>query len=73
MLDDLGAPATIATTGGRFYGFVVSVGLLPATVAASWLANTWDQNAGITTSSPLGAYIDNVALRWTLESLGLSA
>src|SRR5262245_64012759 len=32
-LDELGSPATMATAGGRFFGFVVG-GSLPATVAA---------------------------------------
>lgn len=45
---------TVATTGGRFFGFVVG-GALPVTVAASWLASTWDQNAGTWILSPIGA------------------
>ena len=38
-LDELGSPATMASAGGRFFGFVVGE-TLPATVAASWLATT---------------------------------
>src|ERR1043166_1921930 len=45
LLDDIGSPATIASAGGRFFGFVVG-GALPATGAASNLAAAWDQNAG---------------------------
>ena len=44
LLDEVGSPATVATTGGRFFGFVVG-GALPATVAANMLAAAWDQNA----------------------------
>src|SRR5258708_37139359 len=45
-LDELGSPATMATAGGRFFGFVIG-GSLPVTVAANWLAAAWDQNAGL--------------------------
>ena len=44
LLDEIGSPATIATTGGRLFGGVIG-GALPTTVAAHWLADAWDQNA----------------------------
>src|SRR6516164_116616 len=44
-LDEFGSPATMASAGGRFFGFVIG-GSLPVTVAANWLAAAWDQNAG---------------------------
>src|SRR5205809_946584 len=50
-LDARGSPATIASAGGRFFGFVVG-GSLPAAVAANVLAAAWDQNAGITVLAP---------------------
>ena len=46
LLDEVGSPATMASAGGRFFGFVVGSSL-PATVAANFLAAAWDQNAGI--------------------------
>lgn len=69
-LDRVGSPATVATTGGRFFGFVVG-GTLPVTVAASWLASAWDQNAGNWTLSPIAAELEVVAAAWLLEILDL--
>jgi glutamate/tyrosine decarboxylase-like PLP-dependent enzyme len=62
-LDEIGSPATMASAGGRFFGFVTG-GALPATVAANWLAAAWDQNGGMVVSSPTNAALENVALRW---------
>src|ERR1700733_3003633 len=42
-LDQLGAPATIASTGRRYFGFVIG-GSLPAALAANWIVSAWDQN-----------------------------
>lgn len=69
-LDRLGSPATVATTGGRFFGFVVG-GALPVTVAASWLASAWDQNAGTWVLSPIAAELEEVAAGWLLEIFDL--
>lgn len=70
MLDDLGSPATLATTGGRYFGFVIG-GALPASLAASWLASAWDQNAALRVMSPVAAELEEVALSWVCEALGL--
>src|ERR1700675_2411801 len=61
-LDEIGSPATMASAGGRFFGFVIG-GALPATVAANWLAPTWDQNAGLVVTSPTNAALENISLR----------
>jgi glutamate/tyrosine decarboxylase-like PLP-dependent enzyme len=70
LLDEIGSPATVASAGGRFFGFVVG-GSLPVTVAASGLATAWDQNAGIVALSPIAARLEDVAMRWLLDVLGL--
>src|SRR5690349_11998656 len=57
LLDEAGSPATVATAGGRYYGFVIG-GSLPATLAANWLAGAWDQNAGLAMASPAAARIE---------------
>lgn len=69
-LDTLGSPATTATAGPRYFGFVTG-GALPVSVAAGVLALAWDQNAFSSTSSPAGALFEEVALRWLGELLGL--
>jgi len=70
MLDNFGAPATVATTGGRYFGFVIG-GTLPASQAASWLANAWDQNTALRVMSPVAAELEEVVLQWVCEALGL--
>ena len=70
LLDEVGSPATMASAGGRFFGFVVG-GALPAAVAASWLATAWDQNAGIVVLSPIAAKLEEIAMHWLLELFGL--
>ena len=70
LLDEVGSPATMASAGPRFFGFVIG-GSLPVTVAASWLATAWDQNAGAYTASPVAAVLEQVAQRWLIELFGL--
>jgi glutamate/tyrosine decarboxylase-like PLP-dependent enzyme len=70
LLDDAGSPATMGSTSPRYFGFVCG-GVLPVALAASWLLAAWDQNAGLTALSPAAAYLDDVALRWVCDALGL--
>jgi len=69
-LDARGSPATIASAGGRFFGFVVG-GSVPAALAANVLAAAWDQDAGMTVLAPGAVAIEAVALRWLLDALHL--
>ena len=70
LLDEIASPATVATSGGRFFGFVTGSSL-PATLAANWLAGAWDQNAGGVIQSPAAARLEEVATQWMLDVLGL--
>ena len=70
MLDEIGSPATVASTGGRYFGFVIG-GSLPVVTAANWLASAWDQNAALRVMSPIAAELEEVVLRWVCEAFGL--
>jgi glutamate/tyrosine decarboxylase-like PLP-dependent enzyme len=72
LLDEVGAPATMAMAGPRFFGFVIGGGL-PVSVAANWLTTVWDQNSGLWSPTPATATLEEVALRWLVELLGLPA
>lgn len=66
ILDKYISPATLATTGPRFFGYVIG-GAYPVTVGASWMAAAWDQNAGLYEPTPGAAYIEEIALKWLLD------
>jgi glutamate/tyrosine decarboxylase-like PLP-dependent enzyme len=72
FLDEFGSPATVASAGGRYFGFVTGAAL-PAAVAAHQLATAWDQNAFSFTSSPAAALFDECATRWLRGIFGLPA
>ena len=69
-LDEIGSAATSATTGGRYFGFV-NGGMVPAALAANWLAGAWNQNAALRVMSPIAAELEEVVLCWVCEALGL--
>src|SRR5579859_5795445 len=72
LLDDLGSPATVASTGGRYFGFVIG-GTLPAAMAANWLAGAWGQNVALRVMSPVAAELEDVVLGWICDALRLPA
>jgi glutamate/tyrosine decarboxylase-like PLP-dependent enzyme len=71
-LADAAADGTVASTGPRYFGFVIG-GNLPAAHAADWLVSTWDQNPAVFVMSPLVAVIEEIAAGWLREIAGLPA
>lgn len=69
-LANAGMEGAIASTGPRYFGFVVG-GNLPAAVAADWLVSAWDQNSGIYALSPLVSVIEQITGSWLRELAGL--
>ncbi len=79
--DDLGVvseliaaaePGVMGTQTGRYFGFVIG-SALPASIAADWLAATWDQNAFSVVSSPVAAAVETVVAKWLAALLRLPA
>jgi glutamate/tyrosine decarboxylase-like PLP-dependent enzyme/acyl-CoA thioesterase FadM len=70
LLDEFGSPATVMSTGSRYFGYVTG-GALPAALAANWLAGTWDQNTALSIMSPIGARLEEIALSWLREIFDL--
>src|SRR5690349_22792133 len=63
-------PGVIASSSGRFFGFVIG-GATPAALAADWLTSVWDQNAGLYVIGPAAGVVEETAGRWLADLLGL--
>jgi glutamate/tyrosine decarboxylase-like PLP-dependent enzyme len=70
LLDRVAAPATVGSGGGRYFGFV-NGGVLPAALAADWMASAWGQNTALRVMSPAAAALEDIVLRWVTDLLGL--
>jgi glutamate/tyrosine decarboxylase-like PLP-dependent enzyme len=69
LLDEIGSPATLASTGRRYFGYVTG-GVLPAALAANWMAGVWDQNAY---HSALVEKLEEITFGWMKQIFGLPA
>jgi glutamate/tyrosine decarboxylase-like PLP-dependent enzyme len=72
LLADVGGPATVASTGSAYFGFVTG-GTHPSALGAAWLADAWDQNAALPVMSPVATRLYAVARDWLVDLLGLPA
>lgn len=69
-LHEYGSPATVAQTGGRYFGFV-NGNVIPTSLAARWLADTWDQNPALYVISPIVAKLEQVCENWLTDLFAL--
>lgn len=70
LLHEYGSPATVAQTGGRYFGFV-NGGAIPVSVAAKWLSDVWDQNTALYVISPIVSKLEELCENWLTELFGL--
>ncbi|KVM56545.1 pyridoxal-dependent decarboxylase [Burkholderia ubonensis] len=70
LLDGAGSPATVASNGPNYFGFVIGAAL-PAAAAAERLMLAWDQCASSFDNSPVAATIERQAARWVVDALDL--
>jgi glutamate/tyrosine decarboxylase-like PLP-dependent enzyme len=70
LLDTYGSPNTVASQGGRYFGFVTG-GVTPAALAAKLLGTAWDQNNAARLGSPIAAKLEEVALEWLRQLFAL--
>ncbi len=71
LMQKAGAPATMASAAGRYFGYVIG-GALPAASGARALLSAWDQCANADTG-PSVMQMEQTAVRWIVDLLGLPA
>lgn len=69
-LHQYGSPATVSQIGGRYFG-LVNGGVVPAALAAKWLADFWDQNTPLYVTSPIVSKLESVVENWLKQLFGL--
>ena len=70
LLNQYGSPATTATLGGRYFGFVTG-SVVPIGLAAKSLATFWDQAPALNVLSPVGSKLEAVVEKWFIEIFNL--
>lgn len=63
QLNTYGSPATVASLGGRYFGFVCG-SAVPVGLAAKALATFWDQSPTMHVLSPIGSKLEAVTEDW---------
>ncbi|MDF7776064.1 pyridoxal-dependent decarboxylase [Sphingomonas sp. AOB5] len=71
-LIDKATPGIRASTGPRFFGWVIG-NSHPTGVAADWLTSAWGQNGGNLIAAPAASAVEKVAADWLLDLLHLPA
>jgi glutamate/tyrosine decarboxylase-like PLP-dependent enzyme len=67
---DRGLPASVSSSGPRFFHFVIG-GVTPAALGGAWLTDAIDQNPGLWTASPMGSALGRVSVEWLRDLFGL--
>jgi glutamate/tyrosine decarboxylase-like PLP-dependent enzyme len=70
QLHDYGSPASVSQIGGRYFG-LVNGGIIPASLAARWLSDFWDQNTPLYLTSPIASKLEEITEAWITDLLGL--
>lgn len=70
QLNNFGSPATTATLGGRYFGFVCG-SALPVGLAAKTLGTYWDQAPALNVLSPVSCKLESVVEGWLKELFNL--
>ncbi len=66
LLHEYGSPATVAQSGGRYFGFV-NGGAVPVSLAAKWLSDIWDQNFAMYVMSPIASQMEVICEKWLID------
>ncbi|WP_437373318.1 pyridoxal phosphate-dependent decarboxylase family protein [Maribacter litoralis] len=72
FLNEYGSPASVTTTGARYFGFV-SGGAIPVSLAAKVISTFWDQAPAMHVLSPIGSVLETVVEKWLKEIFNLPA
>lgn len=70
QLNKYGSPATTATLGGKYFGFVCG-SAVPVGLAAKNLGTYWDQAPAMNVLSPIGSKLESVVEKWLIDLFNL--
>ena len=70
QLHTYGSPATTATLGGRYFGFITG-SAVPVGLAAKNLGTYWDQAPSMNVLSPIGSKLEAVVEKWLVSLFNL--